>query len=304
MSSDLKDPAIQENHYHHFPLFGALIVFRYHMLQRRAWLDLASSLFIALSLIIIGFALKSYWGSDTEYTRNSVDALKAWMLYSLLLSSVLLPAVSAVLGAGAVPAAHEFEMTQSALLSRLKPLDLVLGRLFAALWPVISAVFALLTWWLCAQLYSHFIPATGKSYFLILIMHMLVIAAAALSGTLGFACSTRIRPGRAFVRGAVISAAYTLITMFSPLLFHAESLGIKNPILIIKVLLLLNPASAITECFGSEFDLLRHPGIYDHTSFHDYNFTTPSPIISLLLFILMAEACAIIASLRLRRAYR
>ena len=304
MNSDLDELPLHEKPTFHTPLSGALLVFRYHLLRRHVWTDLASSMVIFLTTLLAASRLSAAWAESSEYSNTTSDVMSAWLLTSLIVSSIILPFIAAVLGSVTVPAAIEFEMTQSALLTHLKPLDLVLGRLLAGIWPVIAAVLASLAFWLFAQLAKHFVVGSLQGYLPILLGHCILLCVTILSASLSFLFAIKTRPGRANLRGTAAAISFCVFAAISPLLFHPETLRMRNPVGAIQFLLIFNPATAIAASFGSRFDLLRAPGIYEHTSFHDYNFTYPNPIGSLLVFLFMTIVCLAIASVRLRRAYR
>ncbi len=304
MSSDIDISAAPKTPSLPNPFGGAYLVFRYHMLQRRAWRDLVCFMFIVLMALFLASRLSTFWGESSEYSNSAFHSMSATLVNSLLMLGIALPFIAAVLGGYAVPAAYEFEITQSALLSKLKPIDIVVGRILAGIWPVTASVLASLAFWLFVQLARHFLDGGWKAYLSIFLGHTILLTAVILSVSLSFLFGAKTRPGRNTLRGISVSIAFNILMLISPLIFRPETFRMRNPVPIIQILLLMNPLTALANCMGSGFDLLRAPVIYDHTSFHDYNFHYPNPIHTLFVFISLIGVCLAFASVRLRRAYR
>jgi hypothetical protein len=283
-------------------LTGAALVFRYQMRRRNALHDLGWSLTLLGLLLAVSAGLQAFWQQVPVYNSVEPRFLLRWLTLGAVGASFLFLPLAAVVGARAVPTTAEFEVTQSALLSRLTPFDLVEGRLMAALWPLISALLASCAFWLAAQLVWRFVPGPGGGYLPILIAHLTLLLAVQMVGAVGFLFATKRRPGQLWGRGTVAGLFWTAACLGGVLLLDPVWSRLNAPARLIEVALMINPAVAAATAFG--MDVLRSNWLYDRTVAPQYPFLYPAPLASAAFFLAVSLVAKTLATVRLDRAYR
>lgn len=282
-------------------LQGFATVFRRQMRTHSAWLDLL------LAIALPGLLL---WVTHTVEDRyapfflrsGDPDFLTRWAILSIAALLMLCGPLAALCGADAVPPVGQFEATQSALLTRLTPSELCVGRLLAGLWLPISIVLASCAFWLTTDLIAHHAIGHVAAFSAILQAHLVLLCFVGMTGALAFLCALRRRPGRNWGRG--VGVALLAMVGMTGALFAANPLidRMDDPSRFIKVTLWINPVAAVTGPF--QIDLLREGWLYNRTDAHDYPFAYPPPLASALLFALAGSGAMGLSALRLRRAYR
>jgi hypothetical protein len=284
------------------PLLGIWLVFRWRMRGRNAWRDLIWAGVLLVALLVSSALLQKVWAQVSVYSGAPPEFLLRWLTMGAAGAVFIFLPCAAILGAQAVPTTAEFEQTQSALLSRLTALDLCAGRLLATLWPLLSATLASCAFWLAAQLVWRFAPGAGKGYGAIFVVHLSLLCAVFMVGSIGFLFAQKRRPGRVWGAGASVAVLWTAFCVTA--LFLAEPLIRRqnDPQRLIETTLILNPVVAVTTALES--DILRTPYLYERTSAPEYLFTYPAPLASSALFLTLGLVALVFAALRLRRAYR
>src|SRR5207248_665206 len=150
-------------------------------------------------------ALMFHYASTSYYITKELDWASSWPFMVAVSAVLLLLPCAAVLGAGAVPTTAEFESMQSALLTRLTAFHLVVGRLLAALWPVVSTVLASCAFWLTAQLARPSVHGGLDGYGEIFTAHFVLLCSVLMMGAVGFLFAERRRPGRLWGRGVGVA---------------------------------------------------------------------------------------------------
>lgn len=284
------------------PGSGTVVVFRQQMRGRCAWRDLIWTGVILLAHLAIAAGLQTALMPNMEYTGEVPRFLMRWLTMGAVSAAFLYLPCAAVMGAGAVPPVEKFEATQSALLTRLTPLNLCMGRLFAALWPLLSALMASCAFWLAAQVAWRFVhgPLDGSGP--IFLAHLVLLCAVYMVGAIGFLFALRRRPGRAWGRGAGIAGILTALLLSGLLLLNPLIRKMSDPTQVINSALLVNPAIATAAAF--KMDTLRLKWLYEHTDAPEYPFSYPEPQMSAALFAGMGLLAQGLSAALLRRAYR
>jgi hypothetical protein len=273
------------------------------MRQKSAVRDLVSAVMFVVGIYVFAASIQNLWKDPGEYVSGGPPFMSRWLVTASALAVLILPLVAAALGALAVPGSEEFELTQTALITRLQPIDLVLGRLVAGIWPLISAVLLSLVTCLGVQLVAHPISGPDHGYGHIFTAHAVILTAVLLAAALGFVAAEGRRPGRSPGRGAAVgigcfAVALLAIWLVDPLWGH-----MRHPAPAIEAVLLVNPVVAATTAYGS-YDPIRAPVVYDHLTAHDYEFHYPPSAATAGLYALLAAGGCAAAAFRLRRAYR
>ena len=282
---------------------GVCVVFQRQMRARCPFRDLIWMAVLVLCHAALSLGLQSMVMPAREYASNPPHFLLRWLSMAALVGPLLYLPIAAALGAFAAPPISRFEETQSMLLTRLTPFDVCAGRLFASLWPLITAILAVCALALSAQLIWRPLPrGSTDGYIAILLMHMVLLCAAFAIGAIGFLFAIRRRPGRTLARGTCVAVAGAVLSM--SILFLANSMirRLDNPTSLIYGALLVNPATAATTAL--HLDILRMPWLYERTDAPEYPFTYPSPLASCALFATAGGVALAVSSVRLRRAYQ
>ena len=149
---------------------GIFVVFRHQMRARCPVRDLIWMGVLVLCYEAIAAGLQFSVMPAREYSGDPPALLHRWMSMASLAGPLLFLPLAAALGALSVPPVSRFEETQSMLLTRLTPLDLCAGRLFAGLWPLIAAILSgnreLVAWLLehMADARASFIGRTASDF--------------------------------------------------------------------------------------------------------------------------------------------
>jgi len=217
-------------------------------------------------------------------------------------ASLLLPLCAAVLGAGAAPAGSEFEETQATLLTHLTPADVVIGRLAAALWPLITAVLASAALWLGVQVGWRPVAGADRAYAKIAESHLVLLSSVYMFGALAQMAALHRRSGSLPVRGA--AAACGLVALCVAAVFLANPLIRRSadPKRLIEASLLVNPCAACTTAL--DLDILRTNWLYDRSEAPAYDFVYPPPQATAALYLVAGTGLLAIGAARLRRVYR
>lgn len=281
---------------------GVWLVFRWRMRGRCAWRDLIWAGVLLLALLTSSAVLQTYWAQESVYAGAPPEFLLRWLTMGVVGAVFVFLPCAAILGSQAVPGTEEFEVTQSALLSRLTAFDVCVGRLLANLWPLISATLASCAFWLTTQLIWHFAPGAGKGYGAIFVVHFVLLSAVFMVSSIGYLFAQRRRPGRVWGAGAsagILCASFCLTALF---LANPQIRRMNEPQRLIETTLLINPVSAVATALNS--DILRTPYLYDRTVAPEYLFAYPDPIKSSCFFLLVGIIALTFSAVRLRRAYR
>lgn len=285
------------------PGTGVLIVFQQQMRARCPVRDLIWTAVLIGCHVAIFVGLQAVLIPNAQYVGEAPSMLKQWMTMSSLTGPILYLPVAAVLGALAAPSAAQFAETQSMLLTRLAPIDICVGRVFAWLWPVLSAILGSCALWFTAQLiWRPLLAVSAEGYIAIGVMNLVLMTAALAAGAIAFLFAMRRRPGRVVARG--VAAALIASTLALAGLFIANPAidRMDNPTALIFGLLLVNPATAAATAI--HVDSLRLAWLYERTDAPAYPFRYPSPLGSCALFAGCAVGALALSSVRLRRAYR
>ena len=286
-----------------FPGSGIAIVFRRQMRCRQPLHDLARMGMLLLVHQSLAFWFLSMRMPLSEYSGDTARYLFRWLSMAAVSASLVYLPCAAFLGAMAVPPISRFEETQSMLLTRLAPYDVCAGRLFAWLWPVISALLASCALSLTVQVVRRpVMPDGAGGYAAIVIMHAALLTGACLIAAVGFLAATRRRPGRVWTRGALVATVTAVIAVFGLTLADSLLKRLEDPTGLIYALLLVNPAVAAATPL--QVDTLRLQWVYERTTAHEYPFLYPPPLASCALFVGGTVGALALASVRLRRAYR
>lgn len=279
-----------------------LLVFRWQMRRRNARQDLLWTGILLTATLVSAIPMQTFWTQENPYAGPPPMLLRQWLLTSTIGAVLILLPCAAILGAHAVPAREEFEATQSALLTRLTPLDLCAGRLLASLWPLFSATLASCALWLTAELIWRSAVETGSGYEAILAAHIVLLCALLMVGSISFLFAQRRRPGRSWGRGAVAGLLWALFCLSALFLSDNMIRRLHQPRTLIESTLLLNPAAAVATALQA--DLLRTPLLYERSAAPWYLFTYPGPWCSSLLYLGIGGVMLALSAARMRRAYR
>jgi len=252
--------------------------------------------------VLLGTAawLQSVWPQ-----RNAADDARAvllirWLTTALLSAAPVMLAAAAVLGAGSAPAASETGEIQDALLTRLRPFEIVLGRLLAALRPILLALALSCAFWLLAFLAPW--KAGDIGFGAILLAHLALLCSVLMIGSVAALFAGNRRPGRNWGRGAGVALAWAALCLSAILLVDPQVRRMDDPIGLIEGTLLFNPISAVTTPL--KLDLLRTQWLYGHTAAPEFEFAYPPPIASAAVFLGIGWAAMAMTAWRLRAAYR
>jgi hypothetical protein len=284
------------------PFSGVAAVFLWRMRSRNARRDLLWTGVLLAVLLILAAMLQTKWEQVNLYSGTAPHFLLRWLRIGAASAAFLFLPCAAVLGAGAVPPTAEFETTQAALMTRLTALDICVGRLLAALWPLISTLLASCAFWLAAQLGWRFVEGGLHGFGPILSAHLVLFCAVIMVGAVGFLFATRRRPGRVWGRGAVVALLWVALCLTALFLCNPQIQRMNDPTRLIEGTLLLNPVAAVATAY--QWDILRTPWLYDHTDAPEYPFLYPPTLASAGIFMLTGLGALGLAALRLRRAYR
>lgn len=281
------------------------------MRARKAKRDLAVSLILAILTVWIswlsvsGFSFRAGAGiSPGDLAARSVngDLLTRWAVVSILATGALSSIMAAILAAVSAPDSHEFEAVQSALITRLTPIDVSLGRLLAGIWIPVTITFASTAFWLLICLFRNVGIGTETSYQAVFGAHAGILLFTCAVGSVAFLCSLKRRPGRNSIYGASVSLAIAVLGVTAIKLINPVIGRMDNPLTLIDSALLINPAACVTTAF--HLDILRNDWLYSQIQAHDYQFSYPPVAASCTLFMAVGIAAAAAAAARLRRAYR
>jgi hypothetical protein len=230
------------------------------------------------------------------------DYYLRWLLMYALGASLVLMPVAGVLGAHAVPRSEETGAVQAALLTRLRAGDICLGRLIAALWPLIAAMGVSCAFWLCLEAGTRFLPDRLAGGEQILAAHVVLLCGTGMAGSIGFVFASRSRPGAMWGRGALMAFLVTVVSLGGIVLDDPLVQRMDNPVPLINAALLFNPVSVLAPVF--KVDLLRTRWLYAHTSATEYPFHYPSEWAGIGVSLLISLLCMQAAAMLMRRAYR
>ncbi|MCS6775930.1 MAG: hypothetical protein RMJ43_07290 [Chloroherpetonaceae bacterium] len=281
---------------------GALLVFCWQMRRRNAWQDLLWAGILLLATLVSAVTLQTFWTQESPYAGPPPVLLRRWLLTATIGAVLIFLPCAAILGAYAVPAREEFEVTQSALLARLTPFDLCAGRMLAGLWPLVSATLASCALWLTAELIWRSAVETGSGYGAILATHIVLLCALFMTGSISFLFAQRRRPGRHWGRGATAGVLWATFCLSALFLFDGAIRRLSQPRVLIESALLLNPAAAVATALQA--DLLRTPLLYERSAAPWYRFTYPGPWRTSLLYLGIGMTALVLAAGWMRRAYR
>lgn len=282
---------------------GILVVFRHQMRARCPVRDLIWMGVLVLSFEAIAAGLQFSVMPAREYSGDTPGFLHRWISMASLAGPLLFLPVAAALGALSVPPVSRFEETQSMLLTRLTPLDLCAGRLFAGLWPLIAAILASCAILLTVQLiWRPILAGPADGYLAIFVMHLVLLTSAVATGALAFLPAMRRRPGRVWSRGFLAALAAAALAVTGLFLANPILVRRNDPTGLIYGMLLINPVSASAAAL--HMDILRVPGLYERTNAHDYPFVYPPALGSCALFAAGAAVMLALSAARLRSAYR
>lgn len=285
------------------PGSGIAIVFRQQMRSRCPVRDLIWISVLVLCHEAIALGLQFGMMPLREYAGVTPGFLLRWLSMAAIAGPLLYLPLAAALGALAAPPVSRFEETQAMLLTRLTPLDLCAGRLFAWLWPLISGVLASCAITLTVQLiWRPLMPGFADGYAAIFVMHLVLLTSVVAIGALAFLLAIRRRPGRIWSRGFIAALLASVLAVSGLFLLDPVLRRMDNPTGLIYAALLANPVAASTTSLKT--DVLRIRWLYDRTAAHDYPFTYPPPLATCSLFAGLAVAAVGLSAARLRRAYR
>ena len=281
---------------------GVALVFRGQMRGRRFGRALlgASALVLLLFALAAG-VLSRFFGEFTVYDGNNVRFLSNWATTEMILAALVIPAVGAVLGAGAVPVSAEREAIQATLLTRLTAWDIATGRLLAALSMPIGVLGVSSAVGLAAERSFRIVPGRAGGLGAIVAVHTVLLAALLMSGAVAFLFALRSRPGRSWERGTLFSLSLSIICVFALFTLNGPIRRMENPRPLIEAALLINPVVGV--CSALNKDILRVPWIYSRTEAPEYAFEYPPSSATAGVLTLMALAAQIASSIRLRRSY-
>jgi hypothetical protein len=279
-----------------WPLSGIGIVWRRQMRGRVLRQDLLWAALMLAGLLVLSWGLQQVWLQGGTVGAFAESALRRWQITAGAVAALLFPALAAFSGASAMPTAAEVEATQAILLTRLRPFDIVVGRLLAALWPILLAITLSSVFWFATQAVWHLPGGIGA----ILRLHFVVLSAVYLMGTVGALCAVRRGPGRAWGRGVSVALIVMLGCTLTILLADQQIRRMDDPHRLIEAALLINPVAGATTAL--QLDLLRAPWLYEHSAAPEYEFAYPAPMATAGLFCACGLLALFATALRLRHA--
>lgn len=285
-----------------FPLTGVALVFRRRLRRRRLIWDLLGALGLLGLLLAIAAGLQSlFFGMVSVYSNNEIRFLLRWLTTETVAAALLLPCAGAILGSGAVPVSSKREVIQGLLLTSLTAWDIVVGRLLAALWTPFCVLCVSLITWLIAQAKYHFLPDNIGGARGLLAAHLVLLAMLLMSGSVGFLFALRIRPGRSWERGALLSVSLSAVCLFGLFALNGPIRRMNDPTRLIEAALIINPISGV--CAALDKDILRVPWIYNRTQAPEYPFYYPVPLATTSVLLTIMLGALTTATLVFRRAY-
>lgn len=251
------------------------------------------------------FRAEALW-AGTVFALYSMPSILArcMILYACGASVALMP-LAGLLGAQAAPRAAEAPAVQEALLTRLRPGEICLGRLLAGLWPLLSAAGLSGVFWLLLQSGPLALPEQQNrmsGFQQILSVHCILMSAVFMAGSLGYLFASRLQPGALWGRGAGIALALSALFITGIVLVNPLVQRLKNPVPLIDAVLLLNPIAGVASAL--KLDLLRTAWLYEHTDAHHYPFAYPMPFMTAGLFLAIGLVSLRISAKLLQYAYR
>jgi hypothetical protein len=258
--------------------------------------DLLWALLMLAGLLTLAWALQRVWLEGGTAGGFAQGVLRRWQITCAVGSSLLFPIVAAFLGAGSIPASAEAETAQAALLTRLRPFEIVAGRLLAALWPIILALTLSCGLWLGIQA----IWSPGADWISILIQHLVALGGVYMIGALGALAATRTRPGRSWGRGVSIALCWMAFCVLAVLLADPQIRRMNDPARMIETTLLINPVAGATTAL--QLDLLRTRWLYERSAAPEYEFAYPAPQATTSLFFGLGLIAQGGTAMRLKRA--
>lgn len=281
---------------------GFSVVFWQQMRSRCPKRDLIWTFVLVLVNLAMGYLLMNLLFPVAMYSGVETRLPLRWMRMSALSAPILWSLLAVILGTYAVPGRDKFVQTQAALLTNLTPMDIVLGRLLASLWPLSAA--SLLSLALCwtVQVVWRPLPDGWQGYTAIAMAVLVIDAFALMIGSVGFLAAMERRPGRNSIRGMLVSLAVAVFCITGLFLLNGVFPKFNDPTLFINSVLFLNPSTAATSAL--DLDVLRMDRFYDYSVVPQYPFLYPPALATAVGYLVVAGICAWIASLMLRRAYR
>ncbi len=278
---------------------GVLIVHRGEMRRHRTATDVGTAVILACATVV---ASKQYFLKTALLPFGAEIPGQALGVMTLC---VIVSIGGAICGVEAVPSIAETGQIQGALLTHLKPWQIILGRMLAAasiplLTTIISAAF-----WIVTSAVSSSGQA-GKIRFHEIIstcaIHLLVLAHLSAMAGISYVAGTKSSPGRGVISG--ILAGFTALAIGSSAVVLINPLldRIAHPETLIYSALLLSPIAGIAAQMN--LDPLRGDLLYSKVQAHDYQFSYPTAGAYLLLFAAVSCICLLTGSMQLRRAYR
>jgi hypothetical protein len=251
-------------------------------------------------LLAVAAWMQAGWPERNAAGDTRAALLTRWLTTSLLSATPILLSVAALLGAGCVPTNSEAGEVQDALLTQLRPFEIVLGRLLAALRPVLLLLALSCGFWGLAARTPWGAGEIGGGA--VLVAHLALLCAVLMIGSVAALFATGRRPGRAWGRGAGVALALTVLSMTAILLIDPQVRRMDDPVRLIEGALLINPVAAVATPL--KLDLLRTQWLYGHTTAPEFEFAYPPPLASATLFAAIAGAALVMTAWRLRAAYR
>lgn len=257
-------------------------------------------LWAAIILLVqsaIAAALRHVWLQQADLGRQSGQyGSRSWLIASAVAAGLFVPVPAAILGATAIPTRSETGAVQSALLTRLRSIDIVAGRLLAALLPVLMAIAVSCCFWVILAVVQ---PAAGRIA-QILTLHLVLICVVYMVGANAALGATSRTPGRAWARGAGGALVWSALCTTGLLLVNGQLRRMNDPAPLIEAALILNPVSAAATALT--IDMLRTPWVYARSDAPDYYFEYPSPWSTVVLYGGLGLTAQVWTALRLRRS--
>lgn len=280
-------------------VLGVLLVHRTEMRRRRTALDVGAAVALACATIV---------ASATFFLKKALLPLDANMppqAVGVITLCVIVSTCGAICGVEAVPSIGETGQIQGALLTHLKPWQIILGRMLAvATIPLLATIISAAFWMVTSSVSSSGQTESIRFHELIstCAIHLLVLAHLSATVGISYVAGTKSTPGRGVISG--ILAGFTALAIGSSAVVLINPLldRIAHPEPLIYCALLLSPIAGIAAQMN--LDPLRGDLLYSKVQAHDYQFSYPNASAYLLMFASVSCICLLIGSMQLRRVYR
>ncbi len=280
------------------PLRSLALVIRQQQRRRRFRYDALWALAAAVLLAAAAWAMRSQLLSSPYNPGDAASTVLLRMLVCTTTASALfLPLFAALLAPAALPLQEEKRTVEEQIMAGIGMSQILGARLLAALRPILLLWLLLVLLWGGFQLYWHIAPSLQA---LLFSQFQLLCGISAASCT-ALLCAASGKGKRHWGRGSSMAAAVHLLLCTGLLLAEQKISQSSNPVRLIEGLLAVNPVMAA--CSPLQFDLLRTPWLYLHSSAAEFEFHTPPAALFALGAAVLSALSLFAASIFLQRAW-